>query len=1247
MIPTGRHSRSDTSFSDARGRPLSYSADTDNQIVQWVKSQTDKGAVVTNSELRKHAKEIVIKENPSFTASASWAQNFLLRHKLSLHPTTPLDQHKPINPLAQPQQVLSDVSSPATTSSPLQLQMSSMNTSASTSSPSLHTAAIPASVTPSIFSSAGLSTSNSAADDPVTSTLALLAGETGDPHHLTQSQAAALATLTELTGDAASLVDLLNSAQEAASTEAFAQASLDTGSGQIYLPDLMVPSSSVTADSQQPQSLMSLGNPLISRSEPDVIHTCSRPLSYTKETDNALASWVKQQQAAGHKVTFASLRSYAKKVVSSENPHFNASVGWVTPFLLRHNLDLKVNDKRRPTRKTATPRKLQARGEELLGSEEESTSADNSMESAEVTPTVVDTTAETSVAIASSIMSEALMEQLAQNIVDGKTAMTMASGTQSKEILPSVHEFKLPKTTPARKPRLGRTRHTLADKLEVVRLMKQYNLAGHFVCRMLGIANSTIAGWVKLVESKGPELEALSSNKKRSNRAGQGRPLSYSREKDESIAQWVRQQQELGVQVSVSDLTNYATSVIGEDNANFVASVGWRHKFLNRHGLQLSKPDKNAPHEDQQNIPIAVQTEEVCTDEFNPDSLDKAYPDELEPQLVQWVQDKVSKKGSLSVHALCRKAEEVIMPVNPMFVGSIGWALKFLYCHNLFLDPKPVNVEISRRRSSSRESLETISPKRMQIHPSAITDNGTENTVSPSTGNLCEALLALSNADLGTPPALSKSRDALSDDRNHSTYFGKPAREFSGEEKEEVVRYANATTLQKAAIKYGVAAPTVWRWRMELKLHQPKYTPMQKKYIIKCAETKSLKDTAQRFGISTKTVQNWRRALQVDGTLTDDHMIQPGSLEEQSEVEMIASSATSTPSGLITEEVIQMDNSPFEYIVDGGEVTEASRGQDQDEITAAVSTSLTSPTPLEVTHEIQVQDVGMEYDVVSSEGHAAKPRCTHQEKLHILQYALNHSIKEASQKFGISPGTLYYWKKNLMGNKGKQQSPGDDTPSSSAGASEGASFPLSGLETAVVSVPIPSDVSVMASSSNSGLMPSSVEAIQALATGMDTSVLSQSLTDPLSGQSSSSNNDLIQAITQTLANATPEQLQSLQHITSDLNLLQAVTSMVVTQEGGAVRQVPGELTQRHDSVGGISSPTDVLVSFQPSDHTEEVQTTPENSTLEVATQSADTEQPQAVDLASSSADPDIPQTTDQEGVADVLDNVPVTPTTTS
>ena len=119
----------------------------------------------------------------------------------------------------------------------------------------------------------------------------------------------------------------------------------------------------------------------------------------------------------------------------------------------------------------------------------------------------------------------------------------------------------------------------------------------------------------------------------------------------------------------------------------------------------------------------------------------------------------------------------------------------------------------------------------------------------------------------------------------------------------------NATTLQKAAIKYGVAAPTVWRWRVELKLHQPKYSAMQKKYIIKFAETNSLKEAAQRYGITGKTIQNWRKALQADGELTGD-------------LSGLMTGADIIESASQESEVVTYDTQSFQFIVDGGEVVE-------------------------------------------------------------------------------------------------------------------------------------------------------------------------------------------------------------------------------------------------------------------------------------------------------------------------------------
>ena len=610
----------------------------------------------------------------------------------------------------------------------------------------------------------------------------------------------------------------------------------------------------------------------------------------------------------------------------------------------------------------------------------------------------------------------------------------------------------------------------------------------------------------------------------------------------------MRQQQDGGVPVTASDLSAYASSLIGEDNSNFVASVGWRHKFLQRHNIQLQqlhssyKPDQTTTD----CVPLPVQTEEViCTDEFSIEMNDKPLPTDVLTDLLTWARARISDNGSLSVQEFCSHSEEVILPIDPMFVATLGWTFKILHTNGVFLDPKPTTIDIGgRKRSIGHDNNdEPTSVKRPCTD--SLPDPVQVSSPSVSAGGpLCQALLSLSQGqqdaivmETQAPPTQSDTPSLPSSSAKN--YFGKLAREFTSEEKEEVVRYANATTLQKAALRYGVAAPTVWRWRMELKLHQPKYTTNQKKYIVKFAETNSLKEAAQRFGITTKTVQNWRRSLQLDGTLSDVEIAAiapPIMIGADGE-----GLTTPTSNGLITEEVIPLDSSHFQFVVDGGEVAEATRPG----VGVANNTSST-PSSLEV---VQVQDVGMEYDVVSSEGHAAKPRCTPQEKTHILQYALEHTIREASVKYGVSPGTLYYWKKNHVSSS---NGPGAKPTSKQMGKSED---PVN-MEPTVVNVPMTMDI---LAGTGGGLTGDPLQSLSSEVL-IDNNVPTASL---------------IAAITQTLASATPEQLQSLQQITTDLNLLQAVTSIMNTNDGGvASRQIEG-ISE------GISSPTDVLVSFNP------------------------------------------------------------------
>ena len=1280
---------------ETRGRPLTYSTETDKAIASYVRNRLSEGQIMTNSELRKYAKEVISKENSNFTGSASWAQNFLLRHRIAL-------QGSVVDPVVPPPFSSSASSSASSLLSQAHLSSPTMSMASISSSLTDNPLGGPAAeITPTSSASVygDIPTSGSMeVDESMKTALAILTGENID-------SAALQSSLSELTSDPVSLMGLLSNAQQLQDGSgeggvALITHGLESPSGNIYLglgvggsegfgSGLNVPTLSSQVDPNTQTSLPTTSlRPSTSREGvQEAIAQASRPLSYAKETDQALANWVQEQQAAGKKVTFASLRTYAKKLISNENPSFNASVGWVTPFLLRHNLDLNINKKQ--TRKGNNPRKISSEDakedslEEMGEGEPQLQTADPPTISPEVLVTAIATSlaehAQSStaasqleqvlVAAGAHALQQQQQQQLQQqeqrgqgeehvNVEDVTSDPTpaaegeQASATvnqenvvgESGEVLPATEtvvamvnvsdtkEEKKPTPKNWRKEK-SRRRHTLAEKLEVVQLMKERNLAAHHVCRMLGIANSTFAGWTKLVQQKRNELEALSTNKKRANVSGQGRPLSYSKEKDEQIAEWVRCQQALGIQVTPAELSKRATAVISEENSTFTASSGWQQKFLQRHNLQLTTswghknsspitttssaalegkevpvpvPEQSTTHEveDPGNIPAAVQTEEVISNDI---TSDKPFSDELDEQLAKWTRDQVRENGSLAVQNFCKHMETMVHEENPssQFIATLGCAFRFLHRHNIFLDPKPT-VSIVDSSTSGRKrshSIATTPDQSLLATPKKL--NLSEDvTVSPSTGNLCEALLALSNpsgegeasnqslqaavqtiqqalqqqqafqalqqrqqqqmSQQQLPPSSSQQQQpvkldgqdeavgvaglAMTPGSSTNTYFGKPAREFTAEEKEEVVRYANATTLQKAALKYGVAAPTVWRWRVELKLHQPKYTSMQKKYIIKFAETNSLKEAAQRYGITGKTIQNWRRALQSEGELSGGAISEdPANIPEPVEP-MDLAPPTSGAEDAGSSEVVTYDNQNFQFIVDGGEVIDTGGGRGEQNGRGSVVNM-----PLEVTNEVDIENVGMEYDVVSTEGHAAKPRCTPEEKNLILKYALDHSVREASQKFGVSPGTLYYWKKSA--NSG--------STSASAG--------VTSTSTMTVASKISGDKSTLTSTTGN-------ESVLVQYTGVagDSNVLKL-----LGGHPVVSSEPVTVSPEQFIATSSVA-LAGLQSLPSDLNFLQAVSSMLSSSadnEGGdPTQRRKSNIPRRHDSTsGGICSPTEVLV----------------------------------------------------------------------
>ncbi len=66
------------------GRRLSYSTETDEKLLNWVKSLQDSQVNVTREMLQKQALSLIQLECPDFKASSGWVEKFLVRHGITL-----------------------------------------------------------------------------------------------------------------------------------------------------------------------------------------------------------------------------------------------------------------------------------------------------------------------------------------------------------------------------------------------------------------------------------------------------------------------------------------------------------------------------------------------------------------------------------------------------------------------------------------------------------------------------------------------------------------------------------------------------------------------------------------------------------------------------------------------------------------------------------------------------------------------------------------------------------------------------------------------------------------------------------------------------------------------------------------------------------------------------------------------------------------------------------------------------------
>lgn len=104
------------------------------------------------------------------------------------------------------------------------------------------------------------------------------------------------------------------------------------------------------------------------------------------------------------------------------------------------------------------------------------------------------------------------------------------------------------------------------------------NYSADLASERFGVPRSTIRTWMK---SENLPLKPVF------NTPGQGRKISYSRELDQKLAEWVKALLLKGERITVQEICHYARGQVQQENPEFTASTGWAQRFLNRHKIDL------------------------------------------------------------------------------------------------------------------------------------------------------------------------------------------------------------------------------------------------------------------------------------------------------------------------------------------------------------------------------------------------------------------------------------------------------------------------------------------------------------------------------------------------------------------------------------------------------------------------------------------------------------------------------------
>ena len=127
--------------------------------------------------------------------------------------------------------------------------------------------------------------------------------------------------------------------------------------------------------------------------------------------------------------------------------------------------------------------------------------------------------------------------------------------------------------------------------------MKKYEVVQYAIyqaCQQFNLSTGTVGPWMSLDFSspKGTIFRA----------SGAGRKLSYPEEKEVELVQWVLEQRDLQLAVTVQNIIDQAVVVIQPTNSSFKGTRGWAQKFMRRNDLVIRAKTSVA-----QKLPAALE----------------------------------------------------------------------------------------------------------------------------------------------------------------------------------------------------------------------------------------------------------------------------------------------------------------------------------------------------------------------------------------------------------------------------------------------------------------------------------------------------------------------------------------------------------------------------------------------------------------------------------------------------------------